>query len=104
MKFNESKKFISMLYQNQQFIEDGLLLEPNPPEDVKKLLKIFNEVINAAERTNNDNQWEKFLDQYDSKIQTILDFVQMLASTTSVKKGKKIHRMKNSLKSKTAPD
>jgi hypothetical protein len=93
-----------MLYQNLQFLEDGLQLEPNPTPEVKKLIKVFNEVINAAERTNNDNQWEKFLDQYAKEIQTILDFAEMITSTTSVRKSKKIYHMKNSLKNKPKHD
>ncbi len=86
-----------MLYQNREFIEDGLLIEPNPSKDVQRLLKDFNEVINAAERANNDNQWERFLDQYVNEINSILDFVEMLASTTNVRKGKKVHHIKKSL-------
>lgn len=83
---------------NRQFLENSLQLAPHSSPDVKKLLKTFDEVINAAERAHNENQWSKFLDQYDKEIQTLLDFVQMVSSSTSSRKSKKINRMKDSLK------
>lgn len=98
MKFNESKKFISLLDGIRQFLEDSLQLSPTPSQEVKKLLKTYNEVINAAERANNENQWTKFLEQYADEIQAILEFAHMITATTNVKKSKNILRMKDSLK------
>ena len=90
-----------MLQLNRQFVEDGLELDPDPPEDVLKLLKTFNEVINAAERAKNENHWDKLFAQYSQEIQTLLNFVEMLATATNAKKGTKIKHMKKILHKKS---
>ena len=80
MKLNDSKKFIEMLQHARVFVEMGLSIDKNPPKDVGTLLEVLNELQSAAERVVHDNDWIRFLFEYNGDIDVVLSFVQAISS------------------------
>ena len=68
-----------MLQHVRAFVEMGLSIDKNPPKDVKTLLEVLNELQSAAERVVNDNDWLKFLFEYNEDIDVVLSFVQAIS-------------------------
>lgn len=89
MKLNDSKKFIEMLQHARAFVEMGLSIDKNPPKDVETLLEVLDELQSAAERVVTDNDWIRFLFEYNEDIDVVLSFVQAISSGVNKRSLKK---------------
>ena len=80
MKFYDSKKFIEMLKHARSFIDVELSMDKNLPSDVEIFLEVLNELQRCAEKLVSDNDWIKFLLEYNEDIGEVLSFVQDISS------------------------
>ena len=60
-----------------------LLVDPNPPEDIRTLLEVIEELQGAAGRVANDKDWVAFFFQYTDEIKMVLAFVRGIQSAAN---------------------
>lgn len=74
MKFKGSQDFIEMLQFTREFIEEGLLIDKNPPKDVPIFLEVLDELKEAAKSVTNHKDWDKFYCEYHEDIKIVIQF------------------------------